>query len=77
MRPVRKVSDFCFSEKLVDFNEARLYEATLNLHTHALIVPLSIVSVDGKQYLNEVAFSALVGFSLYKVYWKNIRPSTS
>ena len=33
---VRKVSDiiFCF-ENLVNFNEARLHEATLNLHTHA------------------------------------------
>ena len=24
-----------FCENLVDFNEARLHEATLNLHTHA------------------------------------------
>ena len=26
---------FFFCENLVDFNEARLHEATLNLHTHA------------------------------------------
>ena len=32
---VRKVSDLIFCENLVDFNVARLLEATLNLHTHA------------------------------------------
>ena len=31
---VRKVSDL-FCENQVDFNEARLHEATLKLHTHA------------------------------------------
>ena len=36
----RKVFDlFFFCENLVDFNGARLHEATLNLHTHALIFP--------------------------------------
>ena len=32
---VRKASDLIFCENLVDFNEARLHEATLDLHTHA------------------------------------------
>ena len=48
----------------MDFNEARLYEATLNLHTYARIISrLSVASVDGKQHLSEV-FNVLVGFSL-------------
>ena len=48
----------------MDFDEARLHEATLNLHKHARFFPrLSIASVDGKQYLSEAVFSALVGFS--------------
>ena len=34
---VRKVSEHFFCENLVDFSEARLHEATLNLHTHASI----------------------------------------
>ena len=51
---VRKVSDF-FCENLVDFNEARLYETTLNLHTHAEFFPrLSIASVDGTQHLSSL-----------------------
>jgi hypothetical protein len=54
-----------FRENLVDFNAARLHEATLNLHTHRWIFHhLSIASVDGKQHLGEAVFSALVGFSL-------------
>ena len=49
----------------MDLNEARLHEATLNLHTHACIFSrMSIASVDGKQYLSEVVFSAFVEFSL-------------
>jgi hypothetical protein len=32
---LRKVSDLIFFRNLVDFNETRLHEATLNLHTHA------------------------------------------
>jgi hypothetical protein len=32
---VRKVSDIFFYKNLVDFTEARLHEATLNLHMHA------------------------------------------
>ena len=32
---VRKLSDLLFCENLVDFYEARLHGATLNLHTHA------------------------------------------
>ena len=56
----------CFYENLMDFNETRLHDATLHLHMHAWFFPsLSIASIDGKQYLNEVVFSALVGFSLY------------
>ena len=31
-------------------------------------LPVSIVSVDGKQHLNVVVFCALVGFSLLKKY---------
>ena len=31
---VRKVTDLLFCENLVDFNGARLREATLILHTH-------------------------------------------
>ena len=47
----------------MDFNEARLHEA--NLHTHARICNhLSIASIDGKQRLSEVVFSALVRFSM-------------
>jgi hypothetical protein len=64
---VRKVSDLIFFyENLVDFNEEHLHEATLNLHTHAWIFScLSIASVDDKQHLSEVVFSALIRFSLY------------
>ena len=51
-------TDF-FCENLVDFNETRLHEATLNLHIHMWIFScLSIASVDGKQPLSEVVFSA-------------------
>ena len=64
---------------LMDFNEARLHEATLNLHTHPWMFPLSIAPVDDKQHLSEVLFSALVGFSLYtkvqtmtKQYYRNV-----
>ena len=32
---VKKVSDLFFCENLVDFNETRLHEATLNFHTRA------------------------------------------
>ena len=55
-----------FFENLVDFNEAPFNELTLIIHMHAWIFSrLSIVSVDGKQHLSEVLFSALIGFSLY------------
>ena len=68
-RSVTKVSELLFCENLVDFNEASLYEATVNLHTHTLTFSrLSIASVDGKQHLSEVVFSALVGFSLLENY---------
>ena len=54
-RSVRKVSDFFFCENLVDLNEARLHEATLNLYTNTCIFSrLSITLVDGKQILIEV-----------------------
>ena len=53
----------------MDFNESRMEEATLKLHTHGLIFSrLSIASVDDKQHLSEVVFSALVGFSLLEQY---------
>ena len=62
---VTKVYDFIFVRNMVDFNEARLHEATLNLHRHAWIFSrLSITSVDGKQHLSEVVFSALIGYWL-------------
>ena len=62
---LEKVSDFLFLENLVDFNEARLHKATLNLYTHTWIFSrLLIVSLDGKQHLSEVVFSAFVGLSL-------------
>jgi hypothetical protein len=66
-RSLRKVSDlFIFCKNLVDFNEARLHETTLNLHIRVWIFSqMSIASVDGRQYLSEVVFSAHVGFSLY------------
>ena len=54
-----------FCENLVDFNEARLHEVTLYLHTQAWIFyGLPMALVDGKQHLIEIVFSALVGFSL-------------
>ena len=46
----------------MDSNEARLHEATLILHTHAIAL------VNGKQHLSAVVFSALVGFSLLEKY---------
>ena len=63
---VRKVSDIIlFCENLVDFNEVRLHEATLNFLAHTWIFShLSIALVDCKQHLSEVVFSALVGFAL-------------
>ena len=61
---LEKYPNFFFCEKLVNFNGGRLHEATLNLHTHTWFFP-SIESVNGKQHLSEVVFSALIGFSLY------------
>ena len=58
-----------FCKNLVDFIEVPLHEVNLNLHTQALIFfRLSIASVDDKQHLREVVFSALVGFSLLGKY---------
>ena len=49
----------------MDFNDARLHEATVNLETDELIFSrLSIALADGKQNLILVVFSALVGFVL-------------
>ena len=60
---VRKLSDHIFCDNLVDFNEPRLHEATLNFYTHAWIFShLSIASVDAKQHLSEIVLGALVGF---------------
>ena len=51
-------------ENLVNVNEPRLHEATLNLDTDAgTFSRLSIASVDGKHHLSDV-FSALIGFWL-------------
>ena len=56
---VRKVSEI-FLRNLVDFNEVRLHEVTLNPHMHALILScLSIALVDGKQHLSEVVYNVL------------------
>ena len=63
---LEKYLTFFYCENLVDFNEAHLHEATLNLHIcmREIFSHLSIVSVDDKQRLSELVFSALVGFSL-------------
>ena len=43
---------------------------TLSLHTYSFIFSrLSIASIDDKQNLSEVVFSALVGFSLTTEFW--------
>ena len=58
---LEKYPAYFSSENLVDFNEVRLHEATLNLHMHARIFScMLIASVDLKQHLNEVVFSALI-----------------
>ena len=51
-----KILELFFSCKdLVDFNESRLLEATLDLHIHACILScLSTASVNGKQNLGSV-----------------------
>ena len=66
----KSIRPYFFScENLVDFNEVRLHEPTLNIHTHAWIVSrLSIASADGKQHLSETRFSALLGCSLLEKY---------
>ena len=52
---LEKYGPYFVLENLVDFNKARLHEATLNLHTHVCFFPrLSIPSVDGKQHLSDV-----------------------
>ena len=62
---LEKYQSSSFCEKLVDINEARLLEATLNLQMHAWIFShLSVASVNSNQHLSEVVFIALVGFSL-------------
>ena len=62
---IRMYSTLFFCDNLVDFDEARLHEVTFNIRTYAWIFSrVSIASVDGKQHLNQVEFSALVGFSL-------------
>ena len=50
-----------FCENLVDLNEARLHEATLNLHMHERIISCpSIASVDGKQHLSQVVYNVVL-----------------
>ena len=59
-------SDKKYCENLMDVNEARLHEATLNFHTQAWMFScLSMSSVDSKQQLSEAVFMALVEFLLY------------
>ena len=67
-----------FYGNLVNFNEVRLYEAILKLHTHAWIFPhLSIASVDGKKHLSEVKFSALIkSFIVRKITGSGSYPYT-
>ena len=36
---LEKYLNFFFCENMVEINEARLREATFNLHAHALIIP--------------------------------------
>ena len=56
---LQKYPTFFLCENLVDFNEACLHDATLNLHRHGnFFFRLSIELVDCKQHLNEVVFSA-------------------
>ena len=43
---LEKYPTFFFLENLVDFNEAHLHEATLNLHTHTWIFPPPVNSVS-------------------------------
>ena len=62
-RSVRKLSDLVFfCKNLANFNEVLLHEATLAPHNAC--VNLFLPSVDGKQNLSEVVFSAFVRFSL-------------
>ena len=69
---LEKYPTLIFYENLVDLNEVRMHEATLNLDTHAWVFfRLSIASVDGKQHLSVVVFSALVGFSM-QGKWRNV-----
>ena len=64
---VRNPSDIFFCKNLVNFNEVHLHEAILNLHTHPWCFScLSIVSVDGKQHLSGVIFSAPVNFFILR-----------
>ena len=47
--------------------DARLHEATLYFHTHTwFFFRLSIASVDCKQHLSEIVFSALVGIFIVR-----------
>ena len=58
--------NFLFCKNLVVFNEARLHETILDLHMNTWIFfCLSIASVDGKQHLSDVVFSALIGNDLH------------
>ena len=70
MWSVRKVFDLIFfCKNLVDFNDEHLLEATLNLHTHALIFSPPVNSLSWWQApFDEVLFSALVRFSLLEKY---------
>ena len=68
-KSVRIISELFFCENLLNFNLSCLHEATLNFHTHEKnFSRLSKVSVDGKQHLSEVMFSAVVEFLLLEKY---------
>ena len=72
------IHSLSFCENLMDLNQARLHEPTLNLHAHVWIFsPLWIASVAGKQHLSEVMCSALIGFSLQGKWLNNYSSTTA
>jgi hypothetical protein len=51
----KRFRPYFFNENLVDFNEAHLHEANVNIHEEYMnFFHLSRASVDGKQHLREV-----------------------
>ena len=75
---LEKYPTLFFLRKPGAFQGSHLHEATLKLHTNTCtFYCLSIASVDDKQYLSEVVFSALVGFLLLEKYPLLFCPSWS